>query len=558
MVESLERRQLLASAFLQQNLVSDIAGVAHTTDPTLGNPWGIAYAPTGPFWVADNASGSATLYDGAGQPFPKSAPLVVTIPPPMGSTATAAPTGIVFNPTSDFVVSANGRSGASVFLFATEDGTISGWNPNVDGTHAILKVDNSMLPTPATGAVYKGLAFASNATGNFLFATNFRAGTIDVFDKNFTKVTLAGSFRDTTIPAGFAPFGIQNVGGRLYVTYAKQDAMMHDDVKGPGNGFVDVFDPNGNLVRRLASQGTLNSPWGLALAPAQFGTFSNDLLVGNFGNGRINAFDPGSGMFLGQLQDDAGNTIVIDGLWGLLFGNGAAAGDTNTLFFTAGIADEMHGLFGSLRPETANERFVAQVFLDVLQRPADASGLGFWSGALSQGATRAQVVQGIENSAENRSLVVRNLYTRFLGRQADAVGLNAFTTALANGATVEQVEAALVGSPEYFQSRGHGTNNGFLDAVYQDALNRAVDSVGRTFFGQLLASGGTTTQVATLIFTSDEFRQDLVQGFYQTFLHRAADSGGLAFFVGLLRQGRRDEEVVAGIAGSDEYFGRLA
>src|SRR5262249_52951457 len=246
-VESLEERQLLASAFLQKNLVSDIAGVARTTDPKLGNPWGIAYAPTGPFWIANNDTGSTTLYDGAGQPFPTGTPLVVTIPPPMGSTATAAPTGIVFNGSSDFVVTATGKSGSSVFIFATEDGTISGWSPNVDGTHAILKVDNSVVPTPPTGAVYKGLALGSNASGNFLFATNFRAGTIDVFDKNFTKATLAGSFRDATIPAGFAPFGIQNIGGSLYVTYAKQNAMMHDDVKGAGNGFVDVFDTNGNF-----------------------------------------------------------------------------------------------------------------------------------------------------------------------------------------------------------------------------------------------------------------------------------------------------------------------
>jgi len=274
---------------------------------------------------------------------------VVTIPPPAGSTAPSTPTGQVFNEfnvtsPSDFTV-ASGRP--SLFIFATEDGTVSGWNPFVPAflsTTAIRKVDNS-----ATGAVYKGLAIGSNASGNFLYAANFHDGTIDVFDKNFALASLAGSFSDPDIPDGFAPFNIQNLDGQLYVTYAKQDADKRDDVAGKGNGFVTVFDTEGNFIRRIASRHKLNSPWGLALAPGDFGRFSQNLLVGNFGNGRINAFDLSTDTFRGQLRDSHGKRITIDGLWALTFGNGQTAGPTNVLFFTAGIEEEQHGLFGSLK-----------------------------------------------------------------------------------------------------------------------------------------------------------------------------------------------------------------
>jgi len=345
------RASAAGGGFYQRtNLVSDIAGVARFTDPNLVNPWGIAYSPTSPFWIADNGTGKSTLYNGHGQAFPVGSPLVVRIPPPRGSPAgtTSAPTGTVFNGAGGFMVTEHHVTGTSFFIFATEDGTISGWNPNVNLTHAVLAVDNSKV---GAGAVYKGLTLGSNASGNFLFAANFRAGAIDVFNDHFKQVSLSGSFTDTRIPTGYAPFNIQNLGGLLYVTYAKQDAAKHDDVSGPGHGFVDVFDTNGNFIKRLASRGTLNSPWGLALAPADFGPFSNDLLVGNFGDGRINAFDPNTGAFLGQLTDRRGNPIQIDDLWGLKFGNGGNAGQTNTLFFTAGIGDEQHGLFGLIQHE---------------------------------------------------------------------------------------------------------------------------------------------------------------------------------------------------------------
>jgi uncharacterized protein (TIGR03118 family) len=332
--------------YQQTNLVSDLPGVAHVTDPNLVNSWGIVHGPTTPFWIADNGTGVSTLYTGAGTPFPVGSPLVVTIPPPHGSPAgtTATPTGIVFNPTSGFVVAAGNNSGAALFIFATEDGTISGWNRNVDPTHAILEVDKS------PGAVYKGLALASNGAGTFLYATNFRAGTIDVFNDHFGQTHLAGSFTDPKIPRGYAPFGIASINGNLIVTYSKQDAAKHDDVAGQGHGFVDVYDTSGHLLHRLVTRGQLNSPWGLALAPESFGRFGGDLLIGNFGNGRINAYDPQTGGFRGQLRDAKNKPISIDGLWGLDFGNDANAGPSTTLFFTAGLNDEADGLFGSLVP----------------------------------------------------------------------------------------------------------------------------------------------------------------------------------------------------------------
>jgi len=342
------RAQASQGFYQQTNLVSDLAGVAKVTDPHLVNAWGIVHSQTSPFWISDNGTGVSTLYTGAGMPFPPAAPLVVTIPPPGASAAgtVAAPTGVVFNGTSGFVVSettATGtKSGVAPFIFSTEDGTIAGWSPAVDVHNAIREVDKS------PGAVYKGLAIGSNASGTFLYASNFRAGTVDVFDTHFHQVSLAGSFTDPNLLPGYAPFGIANLGGDLYVTYALQNAAKHDDVAGPAHGFVDIYDTNGNLIRRLVTRGRLNSPWGLAMAPAAFGRFSNDLLVGNFGDGHINAVDPASGDFLGQLRDADNNPITIDGLWGLDFGNDANAGPKTTLFFTAGINGEADGLFGSL------------------------------------------------------------------------------------------------------------------------------------------------------------------------------------------------------------------
>jgi uncharacterized protein (TIGR03118 family) len=341
-----------AQGFYQQtNLVSNLAGIARDIDPNLRNPWGLSAGPATPWWVADNGTGVSTLYTGNGRPFPLLGPLVVVIPPPPGSPAgtTAAPTGMVFNSTRGFVVSQGSKSGPSLFIFATEDGTIAGWSSDVDETHAILAVNHS-----AAGAVYKGLAIGSASAGPVLYAANFHAGTIEVFDQHFQPVSLAGSFTDPNLPPpssghpGFAPFGIQNINGHLFVTYALQDAAQHDDVAGAGNGFVDVFDLDGHFLQRFASQGSLDSPWGVALAPNDFGPFSQAVLVGNFGDGRINAFNPSTGAFLGQLADSKGTPLEIEGLWGLAFGNDLLAGKHNELFFTAGIHDEADGLFGTV------------------------------------------------------------------------------------------------------------------------------------------------------------------------------------------------------------------
>ncbi len=330
-------------AYVQTNLVTDLSvndptipgGPAAHQDANLVNPWGIVAGPTSPFWISDNGTGLSTLYNGSGVAFPPGSPLVVTIPG-------GAPTGVVFNSTSGFA--------SSHFIFDTENGTVSGWS---SGTAAVLKA------TAPAGSVYKGLALGSNASGNLLFAANFGLGRVDVYNSSFGVTSVSGGFKDASIPAGFAPFDIQNINGKLYVTYAKQDAAKHDDVAGPGNGFVDVFDMNGNLLTHLVSHGALNSPWGLALAPSGFGALSTDLLIGNFGDGVINAYDPITGAFKGTLDSPNGKPVVIDGLWGLSFGNGAFGQGLDSLYFTAGIsgsgAKEDHGLFGSLTatPEPA-------------------------------------------------------------------------------------------------------------------------------------------------------------------------------------------------------------
>jgi len=347
---------------VQHNLVSDIAGMADQLDPCLVNPWGIVASPTSPFWVSANGTGLSTLYNGNGV----ASSLMVGIPGPAGaqspvsqcgktSLGPGAPSGVIFNDTASFVVGASPAG----FIFSSEQGVIVGWNGAAGKTGAIM-ADRS-----AQGSVYKGLAMATRSEGPLLYAADFGNGKVDVFDGNMNLLSLPGAFTDGSIPAGFAPFNIQNLGGSLYVTYARQNAEHHDDVAGPGNGYVDVYDLNGLLLQRLVAGGPLNSPWGMAIAPATFGDFAGALLVGNFGNGAINAFDPLSGRLLGALQDGSGAPISILGLWGLTFGNGSrptpadapAGGDANILYFTAGIAGpdtlESHGLFGTIQPAPA-------------------------------------------------------------------------------------------------------------------------------------------------------------------------------------------------------------
>ncbi len=361
------------SAYVVTPLVADLTGEgAAKVDPVLQNAWGVAFTPAAsPFWINDNATGCATLYDGAGAktalqvsiPLPGNVVPVTACKPFNSSSAStpAAPTGMVWNPTTSFLVP--GTALPATFIFATEDGTISAWTGNLTpAANAVLAADNSQSPTAANGAVYKGLVFGVNAKGVFLFATNFRAGTIDVFGANnlvtaspffFTHATTDGNFTDPDIPAGFAPFGIQNIDGDLFVTYARQNAQKHDDVAGPGNGFVDVFDTDGHLLRRFASRGELNSPWGVARASFAFGKFSGDILIGNFGDGKINVFDS-SGRFIDELEGLDGKPIVIDKLWTLTLGGGRTS-SSDTIYFTAGPNGEQNGLFGTITPVSMPE-----------------------------------------------------------------------------------------------------------------------------------------------------------------------------------------------------------
>ena len=328
-----------ATPYRQTNLVSDIPGLAQLTDSNLLNPWGMAAGPNTPVWVSDNGADVATLYQGGLKKMPVSAvPLVVNIPG-------GEPTGQVFNPTDGFVVHSGMSSGPAAFIFASESGNITGWNRNVPPPPPSTQAQPA-ASTP--DAVYKGLAMASSGGKPYLYATDFHHNRIDVFDSSFKPAALSGSFTDPTLPAHFAPFGIQAFGNVLIVTYAMQDADAHDDVAGPGNGFVDVFRPNGDFVRRLVSRGALNSPWGLAIAPSGFGAFSHALLVGNFGDGTIHAYNPFTGRFLGTLLGKHGMPIQNDGLWALRFGNGVA-GSPRTLLFTAGLNDEADGLFGEIQ-----------------------------------------------------------------------------------------------------------------------------------------------------------------------------------------------------------------
>jgi len=347
-----------ANKFVQHNLVSDIAGTADHLDPCLVNPWGIVSSPSSPFWVSANGTGLSTLYDGNGN----ASSLIVGIPGPAGVSGRSeqcgktgfglgAPSGVIFNDTMSFLLGAT----PATFIFSTEQGVIVGWN-GAAGKAGVIMADRS-----AAGAVYKGLATATRSDGPLLYAADFGNGRVDVFDGNMNLVSLPGAFRDPAIPTGFAPFNIENLGGSIYVAYAKQDPDHHDDVAGAGNGYLDVYDLNGLLLQRLVAGNPLNSPWGMALAPAGYGDFGGALLVGNFGDGRINAFDAVTGNLLGVLRDSADAPIQIPGLWGLLFGNGSrsnpggvpAGGDASTLYFTAGIAGpdtiESHGLLGAIQ-----------------------------------------------------------------------------------------------------------------------------------------------------------------------------------------------------------------
>ncbi|MCC8395230.1 TIGR03118 family protein [Paraburkholderia sp. MMS20-SJTR3] len=318
-------------------LVSDGAVPAAHVDANLKNAWGVAFNPKGFVWVADNGTDAATLYDGNGVP----QTLVVAIPD--GKNGSAAPTGVVFNGSSGFTVARNGKSGVAAFIFSGEGGTITAWAPAVGPTNAFVMYDDG-----SGGAVYKGLALAVLNGANFLYATDFHNNKIDVFDSTFAKINMPGGFKDPALPAGFAPFGIQTIGANLYVTYAMQDTAKHDDVAGAGLGLVDVFDTAGNLKQRFATGAALDAPWGIAQAPSGFGSMSGAILVGNFGDGRINAFNASNGQSLGPLNGKDGKPLVEPGIWGIAFGNGLSNQPVTTLFFAAGPNGEADGLYGRI------------------------------------------------------------------------------------------------------------------------------------------------------------------------------------------------------------------
>jgi uncharacterized protein (TIGR03118 family) len=356
-------------AYVVTPLVSNVAGAAPKVDGVLQNAWGIAFSPAAsPFWINDNATGCSTLYDGEGT----KVALQVSIPLPGNvipkgacrpvypanapKQAPATPTGIVWNPSPAFLVP--GTNIPAAFIFATEDGTISAWAGGLNpANNAVIAVDNSSSPSAANGAIYKGLVFGVNAKGGFLFATNFRSARIDVFGPSganglFTPAATDGGFSDPDLPAGYAPFGIANIDGDLFVTYAKQDDQKEDDVAGRGHGFVDVFDTDGHLLRRFTSRGQLNSPWAVTRASFAFGRFSGKILIGNFGDGRINVFN-NDGTFVDQLEDAYGNPLAIDGLWTLTLGGGRNS-SSDTLYFSAGPNKETNGLFGTITPLSAS------------------------------------------------------------------------------------------------------------------------------------------------------------------------------------------------------------
>lgn len=339
-----------AQHYTRTDLTADVSATSTMQvipDANLVNPWGLARSSGSPWWVSDNGTGLSTLYNGSGSP----QQLVVTIPLPQGQTGNAAPTGTVFNFTNAFQV---GPGAKAIFLFVTEDGTISGWNPGVDGTHAVIKVPKD---GKTTSAIYKGVTIAMSASGPRLYATNFESGKVEVYDGNFQRVqTEEWAFRDPILKKSFVPFNIQNIGGNLLVTFAHKTNGSNDEDHGPGLGAAAMFDTQGRLLMRFERGNWFNAPWGAAAAAGDFGVFAHRILIGNFGDGTIHAFNAVTGKFEGTLLNPNGSVLTIDGLWAIAFGNDATAGSALKLYFTSGPDGESHGILGNITPVAAEQR----------------------------------------------------------------------------------------------------------------------------------------------------------------------------------------------------------
>jgi uncharacterized protein (TIGR03118 family) len=462
------------NSYLVHNLVSDLTGVADTVDPNLVNPWGNGFGQS-PFWIGNNGSGTSTLYNGYGV----ANALVVQIPSAGGVPSGGPVSGVIYSAGAGFnVVSGSPAS----FLFCSEDGVISGWNSTLDSTHARIMLDNS-----ASGAVYKGCALGSTVGGPVFYGANFNSGHIDAFDVNMKPIT-SYAFSNPSIPAGFAPFNIQAFGGYLYVTYAEQDAEKHDDVAGVGNGYVAEFDMVGNLVANLVAKGPLNSPWGLAISPATFGAFPNALLVGNFGDGNINAYNPVTGAALGALKmvDGTGKAVAYPGLWSISFGSGAQSEDPGTLYFAAGIGGgpnndpvESHGLFGTIQPVPAFKAAGIENAASLLPGPIAANTwASIVGGSLSPVTATAQISgKTLPTSLKNVGVTVNGepSFVLFIGNTqinflvpADIQPGTAQIVVTDNGLASTAIAAAVQPEAPAFFISGSLNGNNYIAAEHAD------------------------------------------------------------------------------------------
>lgn len=579
-LEGLEDRLLLTTGFIQTNLVADTSGTAANTDTSLVDPRGIVSSNTGPFLVADSG-GAITSYMADGSTPPGGSP-VVTIPPVTGST-TSTPTAIVYNNSAtNFTISAGGKSVSAEFLFATADGSIYGWTPGFNNNQPVQVIAGS----GTTGSEYTGLTLgtiagstgASTATtttssgsstttttptaGTYLYAANFETGTIDVYNASFQKVSLPGSFTDSTLPAGYAPLGIQSINGQLYVTFALQDSTHQNPVTGANAGFVDVFDTSGNFVRRLNAPATaLDAPWAVTVAPASFGSYGGDILVGNHGSGQIDAFDPTTGKMVGTLTNTDGQTLTIPGLAALTFGNGGSAGSPNTLYFTAGASGQPHGLFGSLvastvQPATGQPQnlmiapslpFTGSV--GSFTSPDPTATPSSFTATIDWGDGTPDTTAVISNGSTPGSFLVGGTHTyNFAGTYSIKVVVSETDTVHDTGAIVATITSPVVVG---------NANQLYINQLYQDLLGRPAEGFGMSYWNAVLSSTNSRSAVVTGIESSQEYQQHEVENDYRTILGRNADPVGLQFWEFDLAAGETNQMVQAGMMGTLEYFNRV-